>query len=76
MRTLYHGFRSCHGIPPMTWLRYRRLARVHDELRARRSRPINVTDVATRWGFFHLGRFASDYRAHFGSLPSHTLRRR
>jgi AraC-like DNA-binding protein len=76
MRTLYHGFRSCHGIPPMTWLRYRRLARVHDELRLADPGAINVTDVATRWGFFHLGRFASDYRARFGSLPSHTLRRR
>ena len=76
MRTLYHGFRSCHGIPPMTWLKYRRLARVHDELRLADPGVINVTDVATRWGFFHLGRFASDYRARFGSLPSQTLRRR
>src|SRR5580704_729594 len=76
MRTLYHGFRTCHGIPPMTWLKRQRLSRVHDELRAADAAQTNVTDVATRWGFFHLGRFASDYHAHFGLLPSDTLRRR
>jgi AraC-like DNA-binding protein len=76
MRTLYHGFRGSHGVAPMTWLKYRRLARVHDELRLADPARANVTEVATRWGFFHLGRFASDYRTRFGELPSQTLRRR
>jgi AraC-like DNA-binding protein len=76
MRTLYHGFRSRHGVAPMTWLKRRRLARVHDELLRADPAQANVTDVATRWGFFHLGRFASDYRARFGELPSRTLGRR
>ncbi len=76
MRTLYHGFHTCHGVAPMTWLKQRRLARVHDDLRSADPRHANVTDVATRWGFFHLGRFAADYRARFGLLPSQTLRRR
>ena len=71
MRTLYHGFRTCHGIPPMTWLKRQRLSRVHDELRAADAAQTNVTDVATRWGFFHLGRFASDYHAHFGFPLGH-----
>ena len=76
MRTLYHGFHGCHGVAPMTWLKHRRLAKVHDELRMADPGQINVTEAATRWGFFHLGRFASDYRARFGLLPSQTLRRR
>ena len=33
-----------------------------------------VTDTATRWGFFHLGRFAEEYAALFYELPSQTLR--
>ncbi|MCG5434751.1 hypothetical protein PSH25_000383 [Micromonospora sp. PSH25] len=27
-----------------------------------------------RWGFTHLGRFSTDYRAAYGRSPSHTLR--
>jgi AraC-like DNA-binding protein len=76
LRTLYHGFHNSHGVAPMTWLKHRRLSRVHDELRLANPAEVNVTEVATRWGFFHLGRFASDYRARFGLLPSQTLRRR
>ena len=32
-----------------------------------------VANVANRWGFWHLGQFAADYREQFGELPSHTL---
>lgn len=35
-----------------------------------------MTQVAYRWGFNHLSRFAADYRRLFGEVPSQTLRRR
>jgi AraC-like DNA-binding protein len=34
-----------------------------------------VTSIALRWGFAHMGRFATDYRARFGETPSATLAR-
>jgi AraC-like DNA-binding protein len=36
----------------------------------------DVTHLAARWGFTHLGRFASSYQKIFGEKPSQTLRRR
>ncbi|WP_363094775.1 helix-turn-helix domain-containing protein, partial [Pseudonocardia sp. 73-21] len=37
---------------------------------ARRS----VADIASHWGFTHLGRFAAAYRERYGCVPSETLR--
>lgn len=55
----------------MTYLRGVRLDRVHLELSTRGGA---VTDVAARWGFFHPGRFAQQYRDRFGELPSETAK--
>jgi AraC-like DNA-binding protein len=38
--------------------------------------PDDVTRIAERWGFTHLGRFASNYQKIFGEKPSQTLKRR
>jgi AraC-like DNA-binding protein len=73
-RALQDGFRRYVGIPPMAYLRKVRLARVHEELRVNSSDNVSVTEVACRWGFSHLGRFAADYRKRYGELPSETLR--
>jgi AraC-like DNA-binding protein len=35
----------------------------------------SISQVALRYGFRHLGRFAADYRALYGESPSVTLRR-
>jgi AraC family ethanolamine operon transcriptional activator len=32
-----------------------------------------IADVANRWGFWHMGQFAADYRRQFGELPSETV---
>lgn len=75
MRALYYGFQAAHGVAPMTWLKHRRLSRAREELTAASPGETSVTQVALRWGFVHLGRFAIDYRARFGESPSQTLRR-
>jgi len=36
---------------------------------------VNVAEVARRFGFAELGRFAGTYRATFGETPSTTLQR-
>jgi len=73
-RLLQLGFRRIHGTTPVAYLRRIRLEAIHDEL----SRPENllpVSEVALKWGFTHMGRFAALYRSAFGLYPSDTVRR-
>ncbi|MHA6196055.1 helix-turn-helix domain-containing protein [Pseudomonas wadenswilerensis] len=72
-RKLQYCFQETLEINPLAYLRALRLNAVRRELRA--STLPCVQDVATRWGFWHLSRFSSEYRALFGELPSQTLNR-
>lgn len=73
-RALQRAFERSDQPSPMTYLRRLRLNRVHAELAASSPGSVTVTMVAGRWGFVHLGRFASQYRQQFGEAPSETLR--
>jgi AraC-like DNA-binding protein len=72
-RTLQTGFHDIVGMSPTAYIRDVRLDRVHLELASGASG--SVTEVGARWGFFHPGRFARQYRERFGVLPSETARR-
>ncbi len=76
VRVLQDAFRRYVGMPPLAYLRQLRLARAHEELRRADPGETTVADVAGRWGFAHLGRFAGAYRARYGVSPSQTLRER
>ena len=73
-RGLQDGFARHVGQGPMTYLRTVRLRRCHADLRAADPARASVADVAVRWGFTHLGRFAARYRERYGRAPSETLR--
>jgi AraC family ethanolamine operon transcriptional activator len=45
-------------------------------LRRDDSQLATVSDVAVRYGFWHMSKFAADYRWLFGELPSQTLAKR
>ncbi|HSI58587.1 MAG TPA: helix-turn-helix domain-containing protein [Ideonella sp.] len=70
-RTLQNAFQRVLDMPPHDFLRALRLAGARRSLRSARS----VAEAATRWGFWHLGLFAQDYKRQFGELPSVTWRR-
>lgn len=69
-RALQYAFEEVMQISPVTYLRAMRLNQVRSELR--RNHETSVGDVASRWGFWHLSRFAADYRTLFDELPSAT----
>ncbi|MCT2279571.1 helix-turn-helix transcriptional regulator [Micromonospora chalcea] len=73
-RSLQAGFQRYVGISPTAYLRQLRLDRAHEELRQADPDQTTVAAVAHRWGFAHLGRFASSYRVRHGESPSETLK--
>lgn len=73
-RTLNQHFRAFLGVSPVRYLRRLRLAAAREALLA--GEPgTSVTEIAKRFEFNHLGRFAAHYRKVFGESPSRTLSR-
>lgn len=73
-RGLHHAFINVVGINTMTYLRYVRLHGVKKSL-LNADPGDSVSEVAFRWGFWHLGMFSSYYKTLFGELPSVTLQK-
>jgi AraC family ethanolamine operon transcriptional activator len=72
-RTLQNCFEQVTGISPAAFLKTIRLNKVRNEL-ALSGEQTRVSDVATRWGFWHLSQFAVDYKRLFGEQPQQTMR--
>lgn len=70
-RGLQQIFHKKTGISPMEYLSLRRLQGARQDLKAGVGWG-GVKTVALNWGFWHLGRFAAEYRRVFGELPSVT----
>lgn len=73
-RTLEAAFRRLNGITPLLYARHCRLQAVHEALCAagRSGRGVRITELAMAHGFFHMSRFAAQYRERFGYSPSET----
>ena len=72
LRTLNRAFRERFGIGPKAYLVRQRLSSVRTELLHAQADTL-IADIANRWGFWHMGQFAKDYKVMFGELPSETL---
>jgi AraC-like DNA-binding protein len=68
----------CHehlGMGPKHYLLLRRMNLARWALRQSAPEAASVTEIATRYGFWQLGRFAVEYQSLFGEPPSATLDR-
>jgi transcriptional regulator GlxA family with amidase domain len=74
-RTLRSCCAEFLGMSPTQYVLLRRLKEVRRELRDANRNMVSVAEVARRFGFAELGRFAETYRATFGEAPSATLQR-
>jgi AraC family transcriptional regulator, ethanolamine operon transcriptional activator len=66
-------FREAYGISPRTWSQLARLNAARHDLLRNDIHTVSVTEVASRWGFYHFGRFSAAYRRLFGEAPSATI---
>ena len=62
------------GMSPGNYVRLRRLNLVRAALQRANPTTTSVSELARRYGFSELGRFAVKYRTVFGETPSSTLR--
>jgi AraC-like DNA-binding protein len=74
-RTLRAVCREHLGLSPKRYLLLQRMHLARRALHEAAGTDRTVTDIATEFGFWELGRFAVAYKAQFGQSPSQTLRR-
>lgn len=71
--TLQRAFVERFGIGPKSYANALRLNGVRRDLIAS-GETGKIADAANRWGFWHMGQLAKDYRKLFGRLPSEDLK--
>jgi transcriptional regulator GlxA family with amidase domain len=74
-RQLRRACRAILGMTPVSYLQTQRLSEVKRTLSTHDGAASTITEVASRFGFHELGRFAATYRAAFGEHPSETRQR-
>jgi AraC family transcriptional regulator, ethanolamine operon transcriptional activator len=72
-RTLQYAFIEQIGVTPRAYLKAVRLNGVRRDLKHAHPHAVRINEIASHWGFWHMGQFAADYRRHFCELPSQTL---
>ncbi|HYG42071.1 MAG TPA: AraC family transcriptional regulator [Bordetella sp.] len=74
VRRLQALFQDECGQSPLQWLRMQRLQAVRRAL-LRTGHADKVSEIATRFGFTHLGEFSRMYREAYGETPQQTRRK-
>ena len=74
-RQLRRACQAILGVTPVSHLHTLRLSEVRRTLTTPDGAASTITEVASRFGFHELGRFAAAYRAAFGEHPSETRQR-
>jgi AraC-like DNA-binding protein len=72
---LKRAFNEEFGVAPKVYTQSQRLTAVRQPL-IKSDPGTLIADAVNRWGYWHMGRFAVDYRRDFGELPLQILQSR
>ena len=76
-RWLEQSFKMRFGVTPKAYVKYLRLARLRRDLQHPPcGERQTIIELASVYGFWHMGQLAADYRKVYGELPSDTMKRR
>ena len=67
-RTLQYAFKERFRVSPKDYIKAVKLQKVRTELLNNDNQMIST--IAAKYGFWHMGQFAADFRKQFGVLPS------
>lgn len=73
LSTIERVFRSYFGVGPKQYINIVRLHRLHKALWLAQPNE-HIINIASRFGFWHMGQLAQDYYKLFNCLPSKTLK--
>lgn len=72
-RTYYYAFKKVTGESPKKYIKNFKIKKVQEALISSSPRERTVQEIASKFGFTHMGQFGVDYKMLIGELPSETL---
>jgi AraC family transcriptional regulator, ethanolamine operon transcriptional activator len=74
-RTFYYNFKQMTGESPKRYFKNLKLKKIQEELVAAKKGVITIQEIASLYGFTHMGQFSQDYKNVIGELPSESFRK-
>ncbi len=72
-RTLEYAFKEKYQVSPKEYIKTIKLNKIKSELI--QSEGQKISTIAAKYGFWHMGQFAADFRKQFGLLPSVAIKK-
>jgi len=69
-KTLFTAFKEKYKVSPSEYLKSLRLNKAKNELFLSKHNNVNISTIAGKYNFWHMGQFAKDFKKQFGILPS------
>jgi len=73
-RTLEYAFLEKYKVTPKHYIKAQKLHKVKQDILSDAFRSDPIFQIAGKYGFWHMGQFAADFKNHFGLLPSEIRR--